>query len=107
MSSASATSSFIEAPMQEVIICPNCNRKLQVAQDLLGQDVQCPTCGATFIAKLGEDLLPSARRAPPERPSRRAPEYDEDDYEPPVRRRPRRDDYYDREPSRQGGTGMA
>ncbi|HYT90259.1 MAG TPA: hypothetical protein VEL76_16245 [Gemmataceae bacterium] len=91
--------------MQEVITCPNCDRKLQVAPNLLGQDVQCPTCGATFIATLGDQPLPSARRAPPERPSRRPPDYD-DDYDPPPRRRYRRDDYYDRPPA-PTGPGMA
>jgi hypothetical protein len=36
--------------MPEIISCPSCQRKLQVPESLLGQDVQCPTCGATFAA---------------------------------------------------------
>jgi len=39
--------------MPEVLTCPSCQRKLQVPEDLLGQDVQCPTCGATFLARVG------------------------------------------------------
>ena len=35
--------------MSEIISCPSCHRKLQVPESLLGQDVQCPTCGATFV----------------------------------------------------------
>src|SRR4051812_7293090 len=38
--------------MQEIIRCPSCHRNLQVPEALLGQDVQCPTCGATFVASL-------------------------------------------------------
>ncbi len=39
--------------MQEIISCPSCKRKLQVPEGLIGQDVQCPTCGATFTARVG------------------------------------------------------
>jgi hypothetical protein len=38
--------------MQEIISCPSCKKKLQVPEGLLGQDVQCPTCGATFTARV-------------------------------------------------------
>jgi ribosomal protein S27E len=39
--------------MSDAILCPSCQRKLQVPEALVGQDVQCPTCGATFVASLG------------------------------------------------------
>jgi hypothetical protein len=37
--------------MADIIHCPSCRRKLQVPEALFGQDVQCPSCGATFQAK--------------------------------------------------------
>jgi hypothetical protein len=91
--------------MQEVINCPSCQRRLQVPDALIGQDVQCPTCGATFVAALGGRAAAPAERLPEEkptidlpaedggRPRRRRPEddygdYDDDDY---YRRRRRRD----------------
>src|ERR1700674_5512656 len=36
--------------MPEIIQCPQCDRKLKVPEDLLGKNVKCPTCGATFTA---------------------------------------------------------
>jgi hypothetical protein len=46
--------------MSEIISCPSCQRKVQVPEALAGQDVQCPTCGATFVAQL-PGMSPSAR----------------------------------------------
>ncbi len=37
--------------MSEVLACPSCTRKLQVPDTLLGQEVQCPSCDATFVAR--------------------------------------------------------
>jgi hypothetical protein len=77
--------------MQEIISCPACQRKLQVPESLLGQDVRCPTCGATFVARLADEPQPAPHAAAP--PPRWAPEP-----EPPLRPRPRRrgpDDYDD------------
>jgi hypothetical protein len=37
--------------MPDVLTCPSCQRKLQVPETLMGQEVQCPTCGATFRAQ--------------------------------------------------------
>ncbi len=51
--------------MQEIISCPSCGRKLQVPDTLLGQDVQCPTCGGTFVAGGGNPPPPPAPSAPP------------------------------------------
>jgi predicted Zn finger-like uncharacterized protein len=38
--------------MPEIIACPECGRRLRVAEDLLGQAVKCPSCQATFTAEL-------------------------------------------------------
>jgi predicted RNA-binding Zn-ribbon protein involved in translation (DUF1610 family) len=55
--------------MADVISCPSCQRKLQVPESLIGQDVQCPSCGATFIARIGGAAPPSgAPRPQPTRP---------------------------------------
>jgi hypothetical protein len=89
--------------MPEVLSCPKCDRKLQVPESLMGQDVQCPTCGATFLAQLGGSTAPAgppAASSPSrelDRPSRRRNHDDDDDYddvreEPRIRRR-RRHDY--------------
>ncbi len=51
--------------MPEIINCPSCQRKLQVPESLLGQDVQCPTCGATFVASLGQQKAPTPQPPPP------------------------------------------
>jgi hypothetical protein len=42
--------------MAEITSCPSCQRKLQVPETLSGQDVQCPSCGATFVARIGGEL---------------------------------------------------
>jgi hypothetical protein len=74
--------------MPDIISCPSCQRKLQVPETLLGQDVQCPTCAATFTAgdTSGPPMPPPSvparfeiEREPPSRYSRR--EYDEEDYD--------------------------
>ena len=41
--------------MPEIITCPSCQRKLQAPESILGQDVQCPSCGATVaVERAGE-----------------------------------------------------
>jgi hypothetical protein len=86
--------------MQEIISCPSCHRKLQVPEGLIGQDVQCPTCGATFVGTVNGQggapppAAPPAYPAPPPRPARGG--YDDrapygDDYGPPRGRGYRRD----------------
>jgi hypothetical protein len=87
--------------MQEIISCPSCQRKLQVPDSLLGQDVQCPTCGATFVGNAAgvSSVPPSARPAPYPPPSPRRDDYGPrggyDEYDQrdrgPYRRGPRRD----------------
>jgi hypothetical protein len=93
--------------MQEIINCPSCQRRLQVPDSLIGQDVQCPTCGATFVAAVGSraaapvERLPEekpalelAQEEPRDRPRRRRPDDDYGDYDDDddyYRRRRRRD----------------
>lgn len=99
--------------MQEIINCPNCSRKLQVPENLIGQDVQCPTCGQTFVANVDSapPLPPPTSSGPPPIPTskpvevppesdygrqrsreRYVPddEYYDDDYEDDYDRAPRR-----------------
>ncbi len=86
--------------MAEIITCPSCHRKLQVPESLLGQDVQCPTCGATFVGALtGQTAVPAPTvpLQPAPVPQGRRPAYHDrygDDYDdrrdagyPPSRRR--------------------
>jgi hypothetical protein len=93
--------------MPSVITCPACERRLNVPPDLVGEAVQCPTCGETFTADLdapapprrqegesgsrnGYPLQEPPDETPPRRSRRYEPEDDgeddnRDDY--PVRRR--------------------
>ncbi len=66
--------------MSDIISCPGCRRKLQAPDNLIGQDVQCPTCGVAFIATPQSPLV---YPFPPERPRPRPQ---------PPRPRPDRDD---------------
>jgi hypothetical protein len=78
--------------MQEIINCPSCQRRLQVPEALIGQDVQCPTCSATFVAAVSGSAPPPGERLPEET----EPELnlvDEASPERPARRRRREDDY--------------
>ena len=36
--------------MLDIVTCPNCNRRLQVQDDVMGKQVQCPSCETTFTA---------------------------------------------------------
>jgi hypothetical protein len=78
--------------MQETINCPSCQRRLQVPDTLIGQDVQCPTCGATFVAALGRRASGVVERLPEEAPALEAPADEPGDR--PARRRSRDDDDY-------------
>jgi hypothetical protein len=85
--------------MAEIISCPSCQRKLQVPEALVGQDVQCPTCGATFKAVLAAPKnLPDPPAAPSVRQRERELESDDDsasyddDFSPGEPRRYRRRD---------------
>ncbi len=51
-----------------VLTCPLCSRKLRIAEDLLGQDVLCPTCAGTFTAP-ATDVPPTSAAANEEEPA--------------------------------------
>jgi hypothetical protein len=78
--------------MQEIINCPSCQRRLQVPDTLIGQDVQCPTCSATFVASLGGSPAKPAEKAAVDS---QAPPALPDLKDRPVRRRAEDDDYGD------------
>lgn len=69
--------------MQEIINCPSCRRKLQVPDSLLGQDVQCPTCGATFVAAWGNQT-----------PDSPVPRSEQHPWQPPSNENPNRAEHY-------------
>lgn len=85
--------------MAEIISCPSCERKLRLPEDLLGRQVQCPTCGAAFTSGQTADSQPEpalAESAAPRRPPRLEDDDElgddviEEEYEVrPRRRRPR------------------
>ncbi len=79
--------------MPDTISCPQCRKILAVPESLYGTQVQCPACGAVFMAgPTGVSPSPLPPQPPPlpqERPMLRFEEQ-----EPP--RRPRYDDYDDR-----------
>jgi hypothetical protein len=81
--------------MQEIINCPSCQRRLQVPDSLIGQDVQCPTCGATFVASVGSQPSRPAERLPDLGVPARDMVPEEADDKPRRRRRPEDDDYGD------------
>ncbi|HZZ77926.1 MAG TPA: hypothetical protein VFE62_05385 [Gemmataceae bacterium] len=69
--------------MTEIVTCPQCQRKLQVPENYIGRQVQCPECETTFEAAT------TAISAPP-RANTPAPL-------PESTERRRRDDRYDHE----------
>jgi hypothetical protein len=79
--------------MSEIISCPSCQRKVQVPETLAGQDVQCPTCGATFVANLpgtpARSQAPQDNWGTTERPSswseQPPPDYGQRGYDQPPR----------------------
>lgn len=46
--------------MRDIINCPYCPRKLQVPANVLGRQVQCPSCGQTFLAGQSAPQAPAA-----------------------------------------------
>jgi len=48
-------------------VCPRCNMILQVPDELLRQEVQCPTCASIFVASVSSSPppKPSAPKTPP------------------------------------------
>jgi predicted Zn finger-like uncharacterized protein len=70
--------------MPEIVNCPQCERKLRVPDNLLGQLVKCPTCSTTFTASAAPaeaaPLVPEsaapAPAPPPPPPAAPYPKYD-------------------------------
>src|SRR5205809_5827470 len=87
--------------MPEVLTCASCQRELQVPEDLLGQDVQRPTCGATFLANLAGSRAASTAGSSAGSRNHEAPSQSRA-LEKSRRRDPDEDDYddYDRDRSR-------
>lgn len=50
--------------MPTLINCPSCQRQLRVPDELLGQRVKCPTCGALFTGAPAEAQPPPPTPAP-------------------------------------------
>jgi len=77
--------------MNETILCPGCQRKLAVPENLLGQDVRCPSCGVKFTASIHTaNAPPPPLPTPPPLPESRPDLGDDPDFSP---RRARRRDY--------------
>ncbi len=84
----------------EVVSCPQCEKKLRVPENLIGQLVKCPTCGTNFTAEVG---VPEKKAEPEEKkptPSIRKKDADEDVPERVSRRGRKDDDDDDDRPSR-------
>jgi predicted Zn finger-like uncharacterized protein len=92
--------------MPEIINCPQCERKLRVPDDLLGQQVKCPTCSTTFTATAAPSEAPApapqAAPAPAPPPPPPAAPYPRYDMPPPTPGYPR----YDVPPPYPGAPGQ-
>ena len=105
------------------IVCPTCSTKLEIDDDMLGEDVQCGSCQEIFKAEAGSKR--GSRRGEDEEETPRKSKYrkeaDEDEDERPSKRRSRmssdededdEEDYEDRRSRRRrdsqqgGGQGM-
>ncbi len=93
--------------MAEIILCSNCQRKLQVPDQYLGQTVQCPECGQMFVASattVSATPVAPASTPPPGDAGRRSKPRGYEDEEDDYPKRPRRrfeedeDDDFDRSP---------
>jgi hypothetical protein len=84
--------------MPEIINCPQCERKLRVPDNLLGQQVKCPTCSVTFTAAAAPleppPPPPGEALAPPPRPPEPAPYPPRYDAPPPYPGAPSQQPYY-------------
>jgi predicted Zn finger-like uncharacterized protein len=84
--------------MAEIIICPSCQRSLQVPEEHLGRRVQCPECQHRFTATAASAQPPSAPAGeftPAEQASKSRRRDRDDDEEDDDRERRRRDEYDD------------
>src|SRR5690349_13309835 len=72
--------------MNDIIICPACERKVQLPREFLGRSVQCPECKETFLAGNPRTGIATDPEMPPLRSSATAhdssaPRYPAADYE--------------------------
>jgi hypothetical protein len=79
--------------MPLLISCPGCDKKLKVAETVLGKKVRCPGCSATFLAKENDDspalVEPVAPRQAPRREDADEDRLSSAPATPRVARRPR------------------
>jgi hypothetical protein len=68
--------------MPTIVDCRSCGRKLRVADDLLGRQVKCPTCGEQFTTDDAAPAEPPPHLDLPREPSRRDDEKPVFDAEP-------------------------
>src|SRR5262245_48548519 len=87
------------------VVCPECDRSLRVRDELEGKKVVCPGCRGSFVVRppvvvepeeeprprrgreAGEGERPApGRRAGPDRPERRRPRDEDEEYDRPARR---------------------
>lgn len=80
--------------------CPSCHDKLDVDDENVNQDVECPSCGEVFEARASRSQ-PAGSRSDrgSDRPASRS-ERDDEDHTRRRRRRPPEDDDYDDRPAR-------
>jgi hypothetical protein len=63
--------------MADTIACPECGRALRLPEDLIGQEVRCPSCQAIFVAERPAPPLPTYTvREQPVPPRRRSDDHD-------------------------------
>jgi hypothetical protein len=69
--------------MAELTSCPECQRKLRVPENLIGQSVKCPSCDAVFHASLDTAIPPPlpAQKVGHEPEARPAQARRDDDYD--------------------------
>jgi hypothetical protein len=70
--------------MNDVIVCPACERKVQLPREYLGRSVQCPECRHTFLAgdpatSIVSDDGPAVPSMPAALPPRYPAHYEEDE----------------------------
>lgn len=61
--------------MPSIVTCPACNRKLNLPDNLLGQQVRCPTCSETFRGDASPPL-PAPTPPPAPAPAPQQPAFD-------------------------------
>jgi len=84
------------ASMPEIVCCPRCGFKVQMAESLLGRSVRCQACDERFVAEPEAPPPPRLPEPPPE-PPRSEP--------PPAERHPPGRDYRQPEYRRPGAAG--